>query len=74
MCLRDEAKKDCLLVMVEGSRATGRLKRKYVEGLKTLLGCGPVGEVIRLAEKREDWRRIVAHIIEDTAIRLVTRV
>ena len=61
--------KDCLLGMVEGSRARGRQRMKYMDGLKTLMGCRSVGEVIRLAEGRENWRRIVAHVIEDTALR-----
>ena len=61
--------KDCLLGMVEGTRARGRQRMKYMDGLKTLLGCGSVGEVARLAEGREDWRSIVAHVIEDTALR-----
>ena len=61
--------KDCLLGMVEGSRARGRQRMKYMDGLKTLLGCRSVGEVIRLAVGQEDWRRIVANVIEDTALR-----
>ena len=42
---------------------------KYMDGLKTLLGYKSVGEVIRLAEGRVDWRGIVAHFIEVTALR-----
>ena len=61
--------KDCLLGMVEGSRARGRQRMKYMDGLKTLLGCESIEKVARLAEGREDWRKIVAHVNEDTALR-----
>ena len=61
--------KDCMLGMVEGNRARGRQRMKYMDGLKTLLGCTSIGEIARLAEGREDWKIIVANVNEDTALR-----
>ena len=62
--------RDCLLGMVEGTRARGRQRAKYLDGIKTLLGCSNVGEVLLLAGRREDWRNIVANVnIQDTALR-----
>ena len=61
--------KDCLLGMVEGSRARGRQRMKYMDGMKMLLGYVSIGEIARLAEGREDWKIIVANVNEDTALR-----
>ena len=35
--------------MIEGNRARGRQRIKYLDGIKTLVGVRSVGEVVRLA-------------------------
>ena len=54
--------KDGLLGMMEGRRAGGRQRTKYMDGIKALLGCDDIGEVMRLSERRKDWRISVAHV------------
>ena len=62
--------KDCLLGMVEGTRARGRQRIKYMDAMKTLVGQRCIGAVVRLAENREGWRTIVANVnTQDTARR-----
>ena len=61
--------KDCLLGMVEGTRARGRQRIKYMDVMKTLVGQRCIGDVVRLAEDREGWRTIVANVNIDTAHR-----
>ena len=61
--------KDCLLGMIEGTRARGRQRMKLMDGVKEVTGCGSIGEVIRAAEDRLRWRFIVANINIDTALR-----
>ena len=68
--LRGESlEKHCLMGMIEGNRARGRQRIKYLDGIKTLVGVRNVGEVVRLAEDREGWRSIVANVNVDTAHR-----
>ena len=57
--------KDCLLGTIEGTRARGRQRIKYMDGIKTLVGCNNIGEVIRLAENREEWRNIASYVNSD---------
>ena len=59
--------KDCLLGMVEGRRARGRQRTKYTDGIKELIGCVRMDEVLRL--DRSAWRSIAANINLDTALR-----
>ena len=61
--------RDCLLGMVEGSRARGRQRAKYMDGIKELVGCVRMDEVLRLAEDRSAWRSVAANINLDTALR-----
>ena len=65
----DSMEKVCLMGMIEGNRARGRQRIKYLDGIKTLVGVRNVGEVVRLAEDREGWRSIVANVNVDTAHR-----
>ena len=60
--------KRCLLDMVEGRRARGRERKKYMDGIKQLMGCERFSEVLRLAEDRSTWCCIVANINSDTAL------
>ena len=62
--------KDCLLGMIEGTRARGRQRMKYMDGVKAVVGCRSIAEVVRMAEDRARWRYIVANInIQDSARR-----
>ena len=61
--------KECLLGMVQGTRARGRQRRKYMDGIKDVVGCVTMGEVLRRAEDRSVWRSIAADINLDTALR-----
>ena len=61
--------KDCLMGTIEGTRARGRQRLKFMDGIKTLIGGSDMGEIIRLAEDREEWRSIVANVNIDTALR-----
>ena len=41
-----------------------------MNGVKAVVGCGSIGEVVRAAEDRSRWRYIVANInIQDSALR-----
>ena len=53
--------KDCLLGFIEGTRARGRQRIKYLDIIKMLVGAQSAGEVVRLAEDRRRWRSIVAN-------------
>ena len=61
--------RDCLLGMVEGGRARGRQRTKNMDGIKELIGCVRMYELLRLAEERSTWRSIAANINIDTALR-----
>ena len=61
--------KDCLLGMIEGTRARGRQRRKYMDGIKEWTGCCTIEEVKRLAEDRARWHSIVANVNDDPALR-----
>ena len=62
--------KDCLLGTIEGTRARGRQRMKFMDGMKAVAGCGSVAEITRMAEDRTRWRYIVANVnIQDTARR-----
>ena len=62
--------KDCLLGMIDGTRARGRQRMKLMDGVKAVTGYGSIGEIIRTAEDRNRWRNIVANVnIQDTAHR-----
>ena len=65
----NDQEKDCLLGMVEGMRARGRQRTKYMDGIKEIVGGGTIDGVLRIAEDRSAWRSIVANINVDTAYR-----
>ena len=60
---------ECLLGMVQGRRARGRQRRKYMDGIKEVIGCERMDEILRRAEDRSLWRSITANINLDTALR-----
>ena len=61
--------RDCLLGMVEGRRASGRQRIKFMDGIRQLIGCVMSDEVLRYAEDRRVWRSIVVNINLDRALR-----
>ena len=68
--LRGESlEKQCLMGMIEGSRARGRQRIKYLDGIKTLVGVRNVGEVVRLAEDRG----MAQHCRHRTSVRVVMK-
>ena len=58
----DGMERDSLLGMIEGKRAPGRQRKKYMDGIKELLGREKIEEVVELAGNREVWRSIVANV------------
>ena len=55
--------RECLLDMIEGRRRVrGRQRLKYMDGIKELVGCGSLSEVLRLAKDRSVWRFIAANV------------
>ena len=58
----DGLEKDCLFGMIEGKRAQGRQRLKYMDGIKEMLGREKIEEVVRLAENRREWHSIVANV------------
>ena len=65
----ESLEKQCLMGMIKGSRARGRKRIKYLDGIRTLVGVRNGGEVVRLGEDREGWRNIVANVHVNTAHR-----
>ena len=65
----DGLEKDCQLGMIEGRRARGRQRLKFMDGIRDVTGCETVVEVLRLAEDRSVWRTVAANVNLDTALR-----
>ena len=56
--------------MLEGTGARGRQRMKFMDGVKVVVGCGRIADVIRMAEDSPRWRYIIANVnIQDTARR-----
>ena len=56
--------------MVEGRRGRGRPREKYVDGLVKLIGDGMTHlQFIRATSDREQWKSMVADVLEDMAQR-----
>ena len=65
----DGLERDCLLGMIDGTRARGRQRTKFLDGIKSVVGCRKVQDVVRMEENRGEWRSIVANVNIDTAPR-----
>ena len=50
------------MVVMEGRKARGRQRLNYMDGIKEVMGCERIEEVVRLAEERTSWQSIVANI------------
>ena len=60
----------CVSGRVEGRRGRGRPRMKLVDSLAKVVGGGitPV-QLLRMTERRSDWRSMVANVLVDTAPR-----
>ena len=59
----DGLERNCLLGRVEGTRSRGRQVIKYMNALLAQLGDGwRVVDLVRLVEKRTEWRPMVADV------------
>ena len=66
----NELEKLVLAGRVEGKRARGRQRKKYIDSLLAdVKGVTSAVQLIRLAEDRERWRSMVAHVKKDMALR-----
>lgn len=54
---------------VEGRRARGRQRVKYMDGIKEVFGCSRIEEVVRLADDRAAWHSTAAIVNIDMALR-----
>ena len=62
--------KDVFLGKIEGSRARGRPRIKFATSLiEDIPGDLTVAGLVRLAQERNRWRIMVAHVNQDTALR-----
>ena len=65
----DGLEKSVLLGFIEGRRARGRQRLKYVDGIMEVIGCSTAAEVERLTEDRGRWHTIVANVNIDMELR-----
>ena len=66
----DCLEKDVFLGKIEGSRARGRPRIKFATSLmEDIPGELTVAGLVRLAQDRNRWRFMVAHVNQDTALR-----
>ena len=55
---------------IDGRRARGRQRQKFMDGILAELGNGwTSGRVIQLARDRKGWQTMIANVIDDTALR-----
>ena len=58
-----ELEYDCLVGRIEGTRARGRQRKKYMDCIREdLQGQISNNELIRMADDRERWRSMVADV------------
>ena len=66
---REKLEHLCLTGMIEGRRARGRQRRKFLDAIMEDLGGDvTVGQLVQTARCREGWRLMTAHVV-DTALR-----
>ena len=53
---------DCLLGRIEGVRARGRQRMKFVDSLLDVVGEREAVSLVRMAFDREQWRSMVANV------------
>ena len=62
--------KDCLLGMIDGRKAKGRQRLKFMNGIRDVTGCETVMDVLGLVEDMSVWRSVAAYVNLDTSVRL----
>ena len=65
----DGLEKSVLLGFIDGRRARGRQRLKYMDEIVEVIGCSTAAEVVRLTEDRGMWHSIVVNVNIDTALR-----
>ena len=62
--LREEGLENlCLTGKIEGRRARGRQREKYMDGLRRVTGGDRTAvELIQMARRREDWKSMIANV------------
>ena len=67
---KGELENICLTGRVEGRRARGRQRRKYMDGISNTLGGGmSPARILQITANREEWQIMVANVFSDTALR-----
>ena len=61
----------CVMGKVEGRRGRGRPRVKLVDSLAKAVGGVSLtsAQLLRLTERRSEWRSMVANVFRDTALR-----
>ena len=59
----------CLLGMINGKRARGRQRHKYMDGIKEAANIQTTVDVLRVIQDRNVWRTIVTNVNIDAALR-----
>ena len=55
-----ELESDCLLGRIDGTRARGRQRNKYIDSILSYVGGGQTtAGLLRMARNKEDWRSMV---------------
>ena len=66
----DDLEKIVITGRIEGTRARGRQRMKYMDSLmKDVREMETVGELIRTTEDRGRWRTVIADVRRDMALR-----
>ena len=65
----DKLEKLALQGKIEGRRARGRQRMKYIDSLlKDINSVNGMRDLMRLAEDRKSWRSMIAHVNQDLAL------
>ena len=48
--------KDCMLGLIEGTRARGKQRMSFMDGVKAVFGCEGIAEVVRMAERIQGYK------------------
>ena len=66
----DDLEKTVLMGRIAGRRARGRQRIKYLDSLlMDINGVDTAGDLMRMAEEREEWRTMIANVKRDMALR-----
>ena len=58
----------CLTGKIEGRRARGRQREKYMDGIRRVTGGErTAAELLQMARNRQEWKSMIANVLGDTA-------